>query len=102
MRPTVKEQPESIILHAVRDALQMDGYLVIRHQQSFGSYKGFPDLTAIKEGKTIYIEVKTPIGKQSKWQVQFQKDLEEHGGIYVLARDVDDIKPYLTRVQSLF
>ena len=29
----------------------------------------------IKEGRTIYIEVKTATGKQSKWQVQFQKDL---------------------------
>lgn len=64
--------------------------------------KGFPDLTALKGGKTIYIEVKTKTGKQSAYQVEFQKICEAHGGTYVLARSVDDIKPYLTSIRSLF
>lgn len=98
----MKKQPESIILQAVRNALALDGYDVTRHQQGLGSRKGFPDLTALKDGRTLYVEIKTATGKQSPYQVEFQKICEAHGGVYILARSVDDIKPYLTRIQSMF
>ena len=98
----MKKQPESIILQAVRNALVLDGYVVTRHQQGLGSRKGFPDLTALKDGKTLYVEIKTATGKQSPYQVEFQRVCEAHGGVYILARSVEDIKPYLTRIQSMF
>lgn len=75
-----KKQPESIILQSVRQALQVDGWDVTRHQQNLGSRKGFPDLTALKDGKTLYIEIKTPTGCQSVYQVEFQQICEAHGG----------------------
>lgn len=102
MKITTKKQPESAILQSVRNALKLDGWDVTRHQQGLGSRKGFPDLTALKGGKTIYIEIKTATGKQSQWQVEFQKVCEQHGGTYILARCVDDVKPWLTRVKPLF
>ena len=80
----------------------LDGYDVTRHQQGLGSRKGFPDLTALKDGRTLYVEIKTATGKQSPYQVEFQRVCEAHGGVYILARSVDDIKPYLTRIQSMF
>lgn len=101
-RPIEKEQPESAVLKAVKQMLQADGWLVIRHQQSFGSYKGFPDLTAIKNGNTIYIECKTKTGKLGKWQVQFKADLEAHGGTYIVARSTEDVLPHCTTIQSMF
>ena len=82
--------------------LVIDGYDVTRHQQGLGSRRGFPDLTALKDGKTLYVEIKTATGKQSPWQVEFQQICEQHGGTYILARSVDDIKPWLTRVRPLF
>lgn len=97
-----RKQPESVILQAVRNALKLDGYDVTRHQQGLGSRKGFPDLTALKDGRTLYVEIKTATGKQSPYQVEFQRVCEAHGGVYILARSVDDIKPYLTRIQSMF
>lgn len=97
-----KKQPESVILQAVRNALVLDGYDVTRHQQGLGCRKGFPDLTALKDGRTLYIEIKTATGKQSPYQVEFQRACEAHGGVYILARSVDDIVPYLTRIQSMF
>lgn len=97
-----KPQPESFILNQVRDILRLDGWDVTRHQQGMGSRRGFPDLTALKDGKTLYIEIKTRTGKQSAYQVEFQKICEAHGGTYILARSVDDVKPYLTSIKTLF
>lgn len=97
-----KPQPESFILNQVRDILRLDGWDVTRHQQGMGSRRGFPDLTALKDGKTLYIEIKTRTGKQSAYQVEFEKICRAHGGTYILARSVDDVKPYLTSIKTLF
>lgn len=97
-----KQNPETVIQNQIRDLLRMDGWFVIRHQQGMGCHKGLSDLTAIKDGITIYIEVKTKTGKQSDWQRQFQKDVENHGGTYILARRIEDVEPYLTSIKKLF
>ena len=97
-----KPQPESFILNQVRDILRLDGWDVTRHQQGMGSRRGFPDLTALKDGVTLYIEIKTQTGKQSAYQVEFEKICRAHGGTYILARSVDDVKPYLTSIKTLF
>lgn len=97
-----KTQPETFIRRSVKQLLELDGWDVTYHQQGPLCRKGFPDLTALKDGRTLYIEIKTPKGKQSAYQVEFQKACEAHGGTYVLARSVDDIKPYLTSVRVLF
>ena len=86
---------ESDIQTAIRDHLRMTGWFVVKIHQSLGSYKGIADLYAIKGGRSVWIEVKTPRGRQSKHQVRFQCDVEAHGGEYLLARDVDDVIKYL-------
>lgn len=96
------QNPETIIQNQVRELLRMDGWYVIRHQQGLGSHPGLSDLTAIKDGKTIYVEIKTPKGYQSDRQKQFQHEIEVHGGIYIVCRRVEDIQPYLTRTMNLF
>lgn len=97
-----KQNPETVIQNQIRDLLRMDGWFVIRHQQGMGCHKGLSDLSAIKDGVTIYIEVKTKTGKQSDWQREFQKDIENHGGTYILARRIEDVEPYLTSIKKLF
>lgn len=97
-----KRNPETEIQNSVRNELRKDGWFVIRHQQGLGAHKGFADLTAIKEGKTIYVEIKTPTGRLSEWQKQFQHDIEAHGAQYIVCRSVDDIRPYLTSTMTLF
>lgn len=94
--------PETDIQNSVRDLLRADGWLVIRHQQGMGAHKGLSDLTALKDGETIYVEIKTPKGRLSEWQERFKHDVETHGGKYIVCRCIDDIKPYLTTVRSLF
>ena len=56
-QPPAPHEKETAIQNRIRDFLRMHGWYVMRHQQSLGSLKGMSDLTAIKDGKTIYIEV---------------------------------------------
>lgn len=68
--------------------LTMDAERVIR----FG-LNGSGDLSGILMGGTrIEIEDKTKTGRQSKDQKSFQAMIERFGGLYVLARDEDDIE----------
>lgn len=85
------KQPESIILDQCRAYLRLRGWLVFRHQQGLGCHKGFPDLTALKDGTTLYIECKTMRGRLSEHQKNFQAECERMGGRYLVARSVDDL-----------
>lgn len=86
-----KRQPESLILRAVRDFLRLGGWYVVRHQQGLGAHKGFPDLTATKGGRTVFVEVKTATGRQSEAQIEFQREIEARGCEYIVARSTEDV-----------
>lgn len=80
------------IQNQIRDLLGFRGWYVIRHHQSLGSLKGLSDLTAIKDGWTVYIEVKTLTGKLSEDQEKFRDNVIACGGTYVVARRVEDVQ----------
>lgn len=84
-------QPETAIRRKIRDYLTLTGWFVVYHMQGPLSYRGFPDLTALKDGQTLYIEVKTGKGKLSAYQEQFKADCEAHGGTYIVARGIEDV-----------
>lgn len=90
----LKDRPrtEKSIQTEIRIALGLMGWRVYRIHQSLGSHKGFCDLIAIKGGKVLFIEVKTMRGKQSPYQEQFQREIEQAGGTYILARSVEDVE----------
>lgn len=94
-------QKETYIRRSISDALRRAGWDVTYHLQGVGCRKGFPDLTAMKDGRTVYIEVKTPTGKQSDYQKEFERICNAHGCTYILARSVSDIEGLLN-YQSLF
>jgi hypothetical protein len=52
---------------------------------------GSPDIICVIKGQYVGIEVKRPGGKQNPNQLQFQKDLENSGGKYILAYSLDDV-----------
>lgn len=56
-----------------------------------GQKKGFPDIVVIKQGKTIGLEVKTEIGRQSKEQKIMQKQFEKQDAEYYVVRCVEDV-----------
>jgi len=56
---------------------------------SYGT-TGMADIMCVVGGRLVAIEVKAPKGRQSLAQVAWQRALEAAGGVYVVARSVDD------------
>jgi len=83
---------ESEIQAQIRDYLRLCGWFVVKIHQSLGSYWGIADLYALRGGQHVWIEVKTDRGVQSEYQKKFQRDIEKHGGTYILARSVADVE----------
>ena len=83
---------ETDIRRQIQDYLRIRGWFVFYILQGLGAYKGIPDLIAVKNGRVLFIELKTARGRQSDYQKQFQADLEAAGGEYVLCRGVDELR----------
>ena len=96
-----KQTPETIIKNQIKSYLDVIGVFHFPIMQGMGSYKGIPDRLAIKEGVTYYIEIKSATGRQSEYQKEFQKKCEKAGGLYILARSVEDVK-FLDKRTKLF
>lgn len=60
---------------------------------------GSPDILACYRGRFLGIEVKAKDGKQREAQVNFQRALERAGGVYVVARSVDDALSAIEAIQ---
>ena len=54
--------------------------------------RGVPDLLVCKNSKFIGIEVKTATGRLRPDQIAFREALELAGGIFILARSVEDVE----------
>lgn len=89
--------PESQIQSMIIQMLRQFGWFVVKIHQSLGSYKGIADLYALKDGRNIWIEVKTPRGRLSEHQERFRDDVGAHGGEFIVARGIDDIEFLLKR-----
>lgn len=59
--PAIKETD---IQRQVKEYLQWNGWFVFKNHQSLGSYKGIADLYALKGGRGVWVEIKTPTGTQ--------------------------------------
>ena len=86
------KQPESYILGAVRQALCLSGWYVMRNQQGLGAVLGRSDLEALRGGRLVFIEIKTPTGKLSDHQKNFCAKVLNHGGEYLIVRRVEDLR----------
>ena len=98
---------EADVLRACEEYLQLRGYFAWRNNTGavqiapgrfvrFGK-PGSPDIIGIiKEcngnGRFFGIECKSSTGRQSAEQKKFEKNCVRNGGLYVLARSVDDLK----------
>ena len=62
---------------------------------------GESDLTLFcRGGRTIFIEVKTPSGKQSKQQKRFQAAVERLGFEYIIMRGAEDARKFIEKVKN--
>lgn len=92
---------EAAVIRGVRNHLKAYGWFVVRMQQGLGSHPGVADLYAIKDGRDIWIETKSQRGgTQSPDQVEFQHDIEAHGGEYFIVQSVDQLKAIVSGSNS--
>ena len=87
---------ESDIQRAIRDYLRLMGWFVWHNLQSLGSYRGLADLTAVKNGIVMFIEVKTSRGRLTQHQKRFRDHLTRAGGRYIVARSIDDVEDVIS------
>ena len=62
---------------------------------------GEADLTLFAEkGQTIFIEIKTPRGRQSEQQKKFEKAITQLGYKYVIMRSVEEARRLVERLKN--
>ena len=84
---------ESDVRKLTRDYLRLRGYYVLYFLQGLGCLPGLSDMAAIKDGRTLWLEIKKPgKGIQSDKQKAFQDEVERHGGEYRIIRGIDDLE----------
>ena len=60
---------------------------------------GQADISGIlSDGRRLEIECKTSTGRQSAKQRAWQRMIEKYGGVYILARSVEDVSACLSRL----
>ena len=90
---------ESQIQSDIQEYLRYNGWFVFKiHQQGKFCYKGITDLIAVKDGKTLFCEVKGDKGKLRPEQIKFMDDIKDHGGVHVVARSIDDVRNIIKAV----
>lgn len=95
----LEHQIQTGIVHYLR----LRGYLVLavpnggardfrtgRRLKDEGVLAGVSDLIVIQAGKVCFVEVKTPTGRQSDSQKEFQKSVEAKGYEYLIWRSIKD------------
>lgn len=90
-KKTIRKITENDIKRQCKDYLSAKGYFHFHILQGMGSYKGIPDIIAIKDNRVLFLEIKRPTGKQSEYQKAFQQNIEDHGGEYLLVKCVEDL-----------
>lgn len=90
--------PEGELKQAIKKYLRLTGWFIFHVQQGMYSYHGIADMVAVRDGIHLWIETKIMPRKQSPAQIKFQYDIEQAGGIYILAYSIDDL---IEKVQVL-
>ena len=87
------QMTEQQIQTDIKTYLEYKGFFVFKiHQQGKYCFRGISDLIAVKDGITIFVEVKTPTGKLRPEQMSFMEQIQNHGAKYIIARSLDDIR----------
>ena len=90
--------PETAIKKQIKDYLKATGWFCYHNLAGLGSYPGINDITAIKFGIHLHIEVKTEMGIQSERQKIFEQNIKDAGGYYLIARGYEDVENFIQRI----
>ena len=104
------EKEETKLQNAIRAELSRIGIVRRNNVGTFLTVYGKPisiglpgeaDLTLFaKGGKTVFIEIKTVKGRQSRQQKRFQQAVEKLGFSYIIMKSVDDAKKLIREVEN--
>ena len=93
--------PETLLKRACTRMMKAHGIFSFPVTQGMGSYPGLPDRIAHYRGQVYYLEMKTPTGRLSDKQRQFQAKCTVDRIEYHVVRSVDDIIE-IFKIPSLF
>ncbi len=88
-----RKRLETWIKRTIKEFLEWHGWEVFRLQEGPFGERGVADLMPIREGRVMFLEIKTDSGKQSPAQKEFERRVKRAGGEYHVIRDVDDLLP---------
>ena len=77
-----------------------NGWLAIRTQQNVGSHKGIADFVVMKDGRTVFVELKGEKGRQTKDQKKFENDMISHGSYYLCIKSVEEFDNLSRRIKK--
>jgi hypothetical protein len=103
-----RKSKETEIQAAICEYLGLKGYLFSRtnnspiYDKTRGEFRalpkytrrGWPDICLIDHGRFVGIEVKAEKGRLSPEQEELGSEIEKHGGVYIVARSIDDVQAF--------
>lgn len=91
------QRTEKQIQSACKKLLKAMGFAVWDTSQPFRAQitPGIADLFVAGRGYNAWIECKAGYNKQTPEQKEFQREVTEHGGIYVLAYSEQDVADWI-------
>ena len=92
--------PEAVLKKAIKDLVVRRGGFWSSVQGGAGSKIGDPDMVICYKGKYIGVEGKTYEGAQSEWQKLRMTQIRAAGGMYILARTVQDVEDILDQIDE--
>ena len=90
--------PESKLKSDIKDYLREKGIYWCMIQGGTFSKPGDTDMVLCVSGRFVAIEAKTYEGTQRPMQKVRQDQIEDSGGIYLLARSVDDVRDVCEKI----
>lgn len=94
-------QSEANIQHNCIEYLKYNRWYVIHnYKNKRPRVLGLSDITAIKDGRVLWIEFKTATGKQRSEQIKFMNEVRAHGGEYIVIRSLDEIIDFLGKTKQ--
>ena len=83
--------PETSLKKLVKQSMSIMGWYIFPVLQGLGAHRGISDFIAVKDGRVLFLEIKSPKGKMSDNQLEFERQIKEHGGNYFVIRKIEEV-----------